>query len=69
MSKETLKNIASFALGYSISKYKEKKKLQKSTLAEYIERYVKENNCDYNEVASILFDLAEEYNARGIPDD
>ena len=33
MASNTLKNVASFAIGYSLSKYKEKRKIQKSTLA------------------------------------
>ena len=61
MASYTLKNVASFAIGYSLSKYKEKRKIQKSTLAEHIERYVKENECDYSQVSDILFELAEEY--------
>ena len=43
-NRATLKNVASFAIGYSLSKYKEKRKIKKSTLAEHIERYVKEND-------------------------
>lgn len=63
-NKAALKNVASFAIGYSLSKYKEKRKIKKSTLAEHIERYVKENDCDNNQVSNILYELAEEYAAR-----
>lgn len=69
MANNTLKNIASFAIGYSLSKYNEKRKIHKASLAEYIERYVKENKCDYHEVAAILFDLAEDYDVRDINED
>lgn len=66
MANNTLKNVASFAIGYSLSKYKEKRKIKKSTLAEHIERYVEENDCDYDAVASLLHKIADEYSARNL---
>ena len=66
MASNALKNVASFAIGYSLSKYKEKRKIKKSTLAEYIQRYVEENDCDYDAVASLLHEIANEYSSRNV---
>ena len=59
----TTKNILSFVAGYALSKYKEKRKLKNSSLAEHIEKYIKENDPDVRSIADDLNALASYYEA------